>query len=391
MHMKNSILRSALSALLAAVSISTLVGCGDSGDSGAAAAPSKDAGSASIGAAGGTVATASGAAKAEFPANAFTAPTAVTIAASSTAPPSTRLVGGTAYEFGPSGALAQPVTITLGYDPAALPVGALQSKLAIYKAISGAWVAVPGSVVDTVGHKVSAPLSSFSTYAVLADNQFAGSYSGTYSGASSGTWSAEVDVDGSLTATATGGFTGTSQVSFTGASQIGLSGSGSSLGEIITFDGTFTLADDGSVAAVGTWNAKTSGDSGTWTGGKAAAATAGGCSGSVAALFTSAKGSFTAPAETFDGTPTGSPASVAGFANGANQTVTVNEDCTITVGAYTLTYKDGTYSASAGQFDVDLTGTGVTDPHFEVFVGGKRGLSLFDPAHPTQGVRFDEP
>jgi hypothetical protein len=200
-----------------------------------------------------------------------------------------------------------------------------------------------------------------------------------------------------MKATATGGFTGTSNVSFTGASQIPLSGSGTSQGATITFAGTFTLAADGTVAAAGTWNSN-GGDSGTWTGGKAAAA-AGGCSGDTAALFTAAKGSFTAPAVTFDDTPTGSPASVAGFANGVNQTVTVNQDCTITVGAYTLTYKDGSYFAFPGtgadagkfQYDVDLTGTGVTNPHFEVFVSAKRGLSFFDPTNPNQGVRFDEP
>jgi len=142
--------------------------------------------------------------------------------------------------------------------------------------------------------------------------------------------------------------------------------------------------------------------------GAAAAAGAGaggavvGCTGPVAAFFTLAKGSYSATAATFDNVNFAStPATVAGFANGTAQTVTVNENCTVTIGALTLSYKDGSYAefpgtgADAGktQYDVDLTGTGTTGlalPHFERWTSDKRGLSLFDPAHTSQGVRFDE-
>jgi hypothetical protein len=98
---------------------------------------------------GGTVATQSGAAKAVFPANAVNASTTVTITASSQAPTSARLIDGTAYEFSPSGPLAQPVQVTLRYNPAKLPSGALQSNLVLYKADNGAWVAVPNSTAST--------------------------------------------------------------------------------------------------------------------------------------------------------------------------------------------------------------------------------------------------
>ena len=142
----------AMSTLVAMV----LAGCGGGGygDSDPSAA---DTGSAVIGTAGGTVATQNGAAKAVFPANAVAANTTVTITASSQAPASTRLIDGTAHEFTSSGPLVQPVAVTLRYDPAKLPSGALQSRLVLYKAVCGAWVAVPNSSVDTVAYTVSAP------------------------------------------------------------------------------------------------------------------------------------------------------------------------------------------------------------------------------------------
>lgn len=148
--------------------------------------------------------------------------------------------------------------------------------------------------------------------------------------------------------------------------------------------------------------ANSAGSGGTTTNGGGAGSTVAGCTGPVAAFFALAKGSYSATAATFDNVNFAStPATVAGFANGAAQTVTVNENCTVTIGALTLSYKDGSYAefpgtgADAGktQYDVDLTGTGTTGlalPHFERWTSDKRGLSLFDPTHTSQGVRFDE-
>jgi hypothetical protein len=136
---------------VAALFAAVLAGCGGGGSDPSAVVnpPAADTGSAAIGAAGGTVATQSGAAKAVFPANAVNASTTVTITASSQAPTSARLIDGTAYEFSPSGPLAQPVQVTLRYNPAKLPSGALQSNLVLYKADNGAWVAVPNSTAST--------------------------------------------------------------------------------------------------------------------------------------------------------------------------------------------------------------------------------------------------
>lgn len=93
-----------------------LTGCGG-GDYGGGTSPAGDTGSAVIGSVGGTEVTRSGSARAVFPANAVNADTAVTIAANSQVPASSRMVAGTAYEFSPSGPLAQPASVTLRYDP----------------------------------------------------------------------------------------------------------------------------------------------------------------------------------------------------------------------------------------------------------------------------------
>lgn len=246
-----------------AVALALLASCGGGGSSTPAAV---DAGSGTITAAGGTVATTSGAAKVLFAAGAFATDTAVTVAATPAPPANARLVAGTAYDFGPSGAFAQPATITLRYLPTNLPGGALESRLVLYTVAGGIWQAVPGSTVDTVAHTVSAPVSHFSTYAVLADNQFAGNYSGTFSGGSAGTWLATVGADGAIDATASGGFAGRGAVTFTGQSNIPLAGTGASQGFTVTFAGSFTLQGNGtSVTGAGTWSSS-SGQTGTWIG-----------------------------------------------------------------------------------------------------------------------------
>lgn len=256
--------------VLCATAVVTLAACGGGDDGGSAAPAVANTGTGTIGSAGGTVATGTGVATAEFPAGALAANTAVTIAASSSAPASTRVVSGTAFDFGPSMTFAQPARVTLKYAPANLPTGSLESRLVMYTAVAGAWQPVAGSTVDTTAHTVSASVTHFSTYAVLANNQFSGSYAGTFNGnaGTSGTWQATVDTGGAIAATATGGFIGTGSVGFNGASTIPLNGSGTSQGITVTFGGTFALQPNGtSVLASGTWSA-TGVETGTWTGNK---------------------------------------------------------------------------------------------------------------------------
>ena len=116
------------------------------------------------------------------------------------------------------------------------------------------------------------------------------------------------------------------------------------------------------------------------------------CTGKVAAFFALTKGTFTAKATTFsNGGGTGSaPASVAGFTNGAMVTFTVNENCTVTTGALTMTYKDASYKESSNPagYDLDLTSFSVNVIHMEFY--GKRFISMLDPAVSGNGVSFLE-
>ncbi len=84
------------------------------------------------------------------------------------APAGKAVVADTAYDLGPSGVpFAKPVHVSFGYT--VTPLLPPQNSLALYKATGGAWVAVPGSTVDTAAHRVNADLNTFSTYAILGD------------------------------------------------------------------------------------------------------------------------------------------------------------------------------------------------------------------------------
>ena len=78
---------------LSAFAVITLAACGGGDDNGSTT-PAATSGTGTIGASSGTVASANGVATAVFPANAFATDTAVTIAASSSAPASAQLVSG---------------------------------------------------------------------------------------------------------------------------------------------------------------------------------------------------------------------------------------------------------------------------------------------------------
>ncbi len=90
-------------------------------------------------------------------------------------PPDARMVG-IAYELGPDGAtFAPPITLTFAFDPAQLPPGfpATDVIIATWDAAGKAWLPLDGVSVDTAGSTVSARLSHFSQYAILARFQLA--------------------------------------------------------------------------------------------------------------------------------------------------------------------------------------------------------------------------
>ncbi|MBC7648961.1 MAG: hypothetical protein H7197_07600 [Vitreoscilla sp.] len=110
-------------------------------------------------------------------------------------------------------------------------------------------------------------------------------------------------------------------------------------------------------------------------GGSGTASGGAGCTGDALAFFTKKKGSYPSTADL-----RGSISTVAGFKEGATVTVVVNENCTVSLGATTLTFKDGTYEKfSDGQVNVVVTAPGFTTfSTYEVFANGAGLLSLGD-------------
>lgn len=105
------------------------------------------------------------------PPNAVTQPIGLTVQPAALPPGTdmTALVGGTAYELGPTGTtFAAPITVTIQYAPATIPVGMAERRLRLFTLVGGAWQLVPGSAVDPVTHAVTGMTNHFSTYGVLA-------------------------------------------------------------------------------------------------------------------------------------------------------------------------------------------------------------------------------
>jgi hypothetical protein len=79
-----------------------------------------------------------------------------------------------AYEFGPAGAKFMPgVDVTIAYNPAKLPAGFKDGKLAIalWNPTTKAWEKVEGGKVDAQVNTMTVTLTHFSIYAVIAEIQ----------------------------------------------------------------------------------------------------------------------------------------------------------------------------------------------------------------------------
>lgn len=120
-----------------------------------------------ISVAGGTLSSADGAVTLSIPAGAVAAASPVTITAVPAPTANPLLAPGTAFEFGPSQTFAQPVTMTIKYSPAQLPVGVAASTLRLHRLTGGVWVEVAGSSVDQAANTVTGQTSSFSQYALV--------------------------------------------------------------------------------------------------------------------------------------------------------------------------------------------------------------------------------
>ena len=81
-------------------------------------------------------------------------------------PPQNAIVA--AYEFGPEGAIFNPsITLTLSYDPENLPKGVIGDTVTLAFWDGSKWIAVE-SQIDIATGKVTAQISPFSQYALLA-------------------------------------------------------------------------------------------------------------------------------------------------------------------------------------------------------------------------------
>lgn len=97
--------------------------------------------------------------------------TALTAASLTTAPPNPppRHTVTLAVDFGPDGATFNPpITVSMTYDPATLPAGAREDKLSVAYWDGANWVKL-NSTVDTATRTITARISHFTTFGVLAE------------------------------------------------------------------------------------------------------------------------------------------------------------------------------------------------------------------------------
>lgn len=122
-----------------------------------------------VDATGGTVVAADGDVELDFPPGAVSQDFLPEVEPTSTYPADPDIVPGAVYEFGPPGtSFAQPVGITIAYDPPNIPAGAQEDDLRLCKVEDGVWEAVAGSTVDTATDTVTGEADSFSIYGVGA-------------------------------------------------------------------------------------------------------------------------------------------------------------------------------------------------------------------------------
>ncbi|HEY0528343.1 MAG TPA: Ig-like domain-containing protein, partial [Gemmatimonadaceae bacterium] len=117
---------------------------------------------------GATLSLASGTVEIEVPPSAVGADTKIWVSPSTDFAADKRVVKGTAFDFGPPGIVfAKPLGVRIKFDPASLPAGTEKSALRLHLSTSTGWQAVEGSAIDMTNNVVTAPVSHFSTYAIV--------------------------------------------------------------------------------------------------------------------------------------------------------------------------------------------------------------------------------
>lgn len=125
---------------------------------------------AQVGPAGGTLTLAGGKVRVVVPAGAVTAPVLITAVPRSSPLPGTPAgwrVAGQVYDLGPDGTtFALPVTVTLSYDRATLPVWAMTGDLGLLRLSGGQWHGLDDITVDVSAATISGRTSGFSGFGV---------------------------------------------------------------------------------------------------------------------------------------------------------------------------------------------------------------------------------
>jgi hypothetical protein len=89
-------------------------------------------------------------------------------------PASELFVAGSAYEIGPTGTrFAEPVSLTLAYDPANTPVGVAEPELRLHRVVGSGWGGIQSSSIDTNRHTVSGSIESLGRFGALGLSVFA--------------------------------------------------------------------------------------------------------------------------------------------------------------------------------------------------------------------------
>lgn len=121
-----------------------------------------------MGEAGGTIVLADGAVTLQLPEGALDEDVFLTAVPATLPPGGPAVVPGTVWDFGPDGlTFAQPVVMTIRYDPAAVPAGVPESELRIHEFVNGAFEQQDAGLVDLENHTVSAEVDGFSVYVVM--------------------------------------------------------------------------------------------------------------------------------------------------------------------------------------------------------------------------------
>jgi len=122
-----------------------------------------------VGVAGGTVIAGGGAVRLVIPPGALATNVAFTIRAAQAVPSDPLAVPGSAWDLTPAVAFATPATLTVGYEPARVPIGVNESELRLFGVGAGnAWAPVGGSSVDSTANEVSGPITRTATFGVRA-------------------------------------------------------------------------------------------------------------------------------------------------------------------------------------------------------------------------------